>query len=122
MKRISMKDLHWIDILVTRLPHVRPGFVEEVKSMSLEELQRRVLIGSDWQGAFMCSLDGIPEISCMPGSGIDGCRSGTEVRSIVMQLVKECPKTWAKTWTGQMKPDVLASDSVPSPARHEEDV
>lgn len=100
-----MKNANWIDRLVQRLPHVRPDFVKEVKTMSREELQRRVLIGSDWQGAFACSLDGIPEISCMPGSGIDGCRSHKEVRAIVNQLVKTCPKTWAKTWVGQMKSD-----------------
>lgn len=93
----------WIDQLVTKLPHVRPAFVEEVRAMSREELQRRVLIGSDWQGAHACALDGIPEISCMPGSGIDGCRLPNNVRAIVTQLVRECPKTWAKTWTGQMK-------------------
>lgn len=108
-----MKDSRWIDSLVARLPHVRPSFVEEVKAMSLEELQRRVLIGSDWQGSFACSLDGIPEISCMPGGGIDGCRTGTEVRAIVAQLVAECPKTWARTWTGQMKPELVVDKSAP---------
>ncbi|WP_434716188.1 hypothetical protein [Paraburkholderia sp. A3RO-2L] len=107
-----MSNSHWIDTLVTRLPHVRPSFVEEVKNMSREELQRRVLIGSDWQGAFACSLDGIPEISCMPGGGIDGCRSNREVRAIVTQLVKECPRTWAKTWTGQMKTDAPVADAA----------
>lgn len=96
---------HWLDALVRRLPHVRPEFVEEVKTMSREELQRRVLIGSDWQGAFACALDGIPEISCMPGGGIDGCRSHKEVRAIVTQLVKAGSKTWAKSWVGQMKSD-----------------
>jgi hypothetical protein len=49
--------------------------------MSREELQRRVLIGSDWQGEFLCSLDGIPEIPYIPGCRIDGCRTGKEVRS-----------------------------------------
>jgi hypothetical protein len=106
-----MSSFHWIDALVTRLPHVRPDFVEEVKTMSREELQRRVLIGSDWQGSFACSLDGIAEISCMPGGGIDGCRLPDNVRSIVTQLVKECPKTWAKTWTGQMKSSAAQSAS-----------
>lgn len=109
-----MSDSNWIDALVTRLPHVRPRFVEEVKEMSREELQRRVLIGSDWQGAFACSLDGIPEISCMPGSGIDGCRTHKEVRAIVTQLVEQCPKTWARTWTGEMKPTPLTADSTPT--------
>jgi len=109
-----MSDSNWIDALVTRLPHVRPRFVEEVKEMSREELQRRVLIGSDWQGAFACSLDGIPEISCMPGSGIDGCRTHKEVRAIVTQLVEQCPKTWARTWTGEMKPTPPTADSTPT--------
>lgn len=101
-----MSNTHWIDSLATKLPHVRPSFVEEVKAMSREELQRRVLIGADWQGLFACSLDGIPEISCLPGSGIDGCRTYREIRAVVTQLVDACPTTWAKTWTGQMKPPV----------------
>lgn len=99
-----MSEANWIDHLAKQLPHVRPEFVEEVKTMSREELQRRVLIGSDWQGAFMCSLDGIPEISCMPGGGIDGCRADKEVRAIVTQLVNSGSKTWAKTWLCEMKP------------------
>lgn len=103
-----MSDSRWIDALVTRLPRVRPSFVEEVKAMSREELQRRVLIGADWQGTFACSLDGIPEISCIPGGGIDGCRTHREIRAIVTKLVGECPKTWARTWTGQMKDDTPA--------------
>jgi hypothetical protein len=108
-----MSDTHWIDSLATNLPHVRPSFVEEVKTMSREELQRRVLIGADWQGTFACSLDGIPEISCMPGSGIDGCRTYREIRAIVTQLVDACPATWAKTWTGQMKESAATG---PTPA------
>jgi hypothetical protein len=96
-----MKD--WIDELVTRLPRVRPSFVEDVRAMSREELQRRVLIGSDWMGAFNCSLDGIPEISCMPGGGIDGCRTHREVRTIVDQLVARCPWTWEPSWVGKKK-------------------
>lgn len=98
-----MTNSNWIDALVTKLPNVRPSFVEEVKNMSREELQRRVLIGSDWQGAFAQALDGIPEISCMPGGGIDGCRTHKEVRAIVMQLVGACPKTWVNSWVGEMK-------------------
>lgn len=98
-----MSEERWIDELVEMLPHVRPAFVKQVKEMSREELQRGVLIGSDWQGSFACALDGIPEISCMPGSGIDGCRSHKEIRAIVTQLVKECPKTWEDSWIGQFK-------------------
>jgi hypothetical protein len=78
-----------IDDLVKRLPHVRPGFVEEVKMMSREELQRRLLIGSDWIGSFSHSLDGIPRIAHLPGGGIDGCRLPRNIRDIVLYLVKE---------------------------------
>ena len=99
----------WIDELVTQLPHVYPAFVEEVREMGRTELQRRVLIGSDWQGAFMCSLDGIPAISCMAGSGIDGCRSYKEVRSIVEQLLEVSPKTWEKTFLGTPVPVVAGA-------------
>lgn len=98
-----MKGSHWIDSLARELPMVRPKFLEQVKEMSREELQRRVLIGSDWQGWFASALDGIPEISCMPGGGIDGCRTHKEIRTIVEQLVEACPKTWENTWKSQMK-------------------
>ena len=104
----------WIDELVARLPHVYPSFVNEVREMGRTELQRRVLIGSDWQGAFLCSLDGIREISCMPGSGIDGCRSHKEVRAIVEQLVEASPKTWEKTFQG--------SPAVPASKAAEEEI
>lgn len=98
-----MSEAHWVDELAKELPYVQPSFVEQVKTMSREELQRRVLIASDWHGRFGCSLDGIPEIFCIPGSGIDGCRTHKEVRAIVTQLVKGCPKTWERTWIGQFK-------------------
>jgi hypothetical protein len=105
-----MSDSHWIDSLVLQLPRVAPDFVEDVKAMSREELQRRVLILSDWHGHFAHSLDGIPEIACLPGGGIDGCRADREVRAIVTQLVKACPVTWAKTWRGQLKSDTPVAD------------
>lgn len=101
-----MSESHWIDELVTQLPNVRPKFVQDVKNMSREELQRRVLIGSDWYGTFLSALDGIPEISCMPGGGIDGCRTHKEIRAIVLQLVNASQKTWADTWQGRMKSTV----------------
>lgn len=100
--------------LVARLPHVKPAFVEEVKVMSLAELQRRVLILSDWHGAFSCSLDGIKEIALMPGRGIDGCRSHEDVRHIVEQLVKACPLTWWDSYLG--RPKEAGSKPLASPA------
>lgn len=99
-----MSEDRWIDALAIRLPHIRPAFVAEVKAMSREELQRRVLIGADWLGLFSCSLDGIPEIFAIPGGGIDGCRGHKEVRAIVTELVEASPKTWAESWKGKLKP------------------
>lgn len=98
-----MSNPDWIDQLVEELPYVRPSFVQQVRTMSREELQRRLLIGSDWHGRFACSLDGIPNIAAMPGGGIDGCRSQKEVRAIVLQLVEACPLTWADTHIGREK-------------------
>lgn len=93
----------WIDELVKQLPHVRPKFVKEVREMPITELQRRVLIGSDWQGSFLCSLDGIKEITFIPGGGIDGCRLANEIRCIVEYLAKHCPLTFENTWKGENK-------------------
>jgi hypothetical protein len=96
-----MKD--WLDILAEGLPHVRPDFIDEVRKMEPMELRRRLLIGSDWQGAWAASLNGIKEIAVIPGGGIDNCRSPDDVRRIVEQLVKECPVTWENSWRGQKK-------------------
>lgn len=96
----------WIDELATKLTHVRPDFVAEVKGMSRDELQRRALIQADHVGLFAGSLDGIPEIHCIPGSGVDRCRDHDNIRSIVAELVKHCPRTWERTWKGQRKCDM----------------
>lgn len=94
----------WIDEMVAeKLPNLRAGFVEDVKSMSREELQRRLLIASDWAGVWSDSLDGIPEIRCIPGGGSDGTRMPNNVQAIVRTLVKECPLTFQQTYTGQLK-------------------
>ncbi|MGY6257292.1 hypothetical protein ACXIVK_27925 [Paraburkholderia caledonica] len=93
----------WIDELATQLTHVLPDFVAEVKGMSRKELQRRVLIQSDYVGLFASSLDAIPEIQCIPGCGVDRCRDHRNIRSVVAALVKHCPVTWEHTYKGQRK-------------------
>jgi hypothetical protein len=85
------------------LPHVRHEFVVEVASMSREDLQRRVLCGSDWIGHFHKCLDGIKEIRCIGGAAIDGCRDPRAIRAIVDRLVANCPVTWERTYLGEPK-------------------
>lgn len=84
----------FIDALAARLSHVSPDFIEQVKTMPRDELQRRVLIGCDYHGLFACCLDGIAEIGFIPGGGIDRCRDHKAIRTIVETLVKECPTAW----------------------------
>lgn len=103
MIEVSEPNNDWIDPLVTKLSFVRADFVAEVKDMSREELQRRVLIQSDYIGGFASSLDGIPEIHCIPGAGVDRCRDAQNIRTVVNALVKHCPTTWEHTWKGQRK-------------------
>lgn len=92
----------WIDQLVTRLPNIRQGLAEEVRTMPVEELQRRVLVQADWIGGFSHCLDGIPSISLMPGAGVDGCRGPKDIRQIVLNLITEgagtddTPIDWAR--------------------------
>lgn len=93
----------WINKLATQLTHVRQDFVAEVKDMSREELQRRGLIQSDYVGLFASSLDGIPEIQCIPGDGVDGCRDHRNIRAVVETLVRHCQTSWEHTWKGQRK-------------------
>lgn len=77
----------WIDQLITNLPNIRRGMADEVRTMPVEELQRRVLIQSDWIGGFSHCLDGIPGVSIMPGAGVDGCRDPKKIRQIVLNLI-----------------------------------
>lgn len=93
----------WIDRLAASLPHVRPRFVDEVREMSHEELQRRCLIGADWQGSFASCLNGIKEIAVIPGGGLDSCRMPDDIRRIVDQLIEHCPITWEDAWQGRKK-------------------
>ncbi|MBB5547378.1 hypothetical protein [Paraburkholderia fungorum] len=71
--------------------------------MSREELQRRVLIQSDYVGAFAGSLDAVPEIHCILGGGVDRCRDHRNIRAVVAALVRHCPTTWEYTWKGQAR-------------------
>ena len=89
--------------LAKRAPHVTQQDVLDIASMPVEELRRRAIVARDWRGHFSHSLDGITEISAMPGSGIDGCRSHKEVRAIVEQLVARCPYTWEDNCYGRLK-------------------
>lgn len=95
---------HWIDEMVAeRTPNVRPSLVAEIKDMGREELQKRLLIASDWASAWSNSLNGIPEIRCIPGGGDDGTRMPSNVQAVVKKLVKACPVTFEKSCEGKPK-------------------
>lgn len=68
-------------------PYVTQDWVLTVASMAPEEMRRRLIRSYDWHGQYHHSLDGIPEIQHLPGSGIDGCRTHKEVRAVVTNLV-----------------------------------
>lgn len=92
-----------LQALARNAPHVTQADILEIASMPIEQLRRRAIVARDWHGHFAHSLDGIKEISAMPGSGIDGCRSHKEVRAIVEQLVARCPYTWEDNCYGRLK-------------------
>lgn len=75
--------------LARRAPHVRQDYVLQVACMDPMEMRRRLIRSQDWHGHFSHSLDGIPEIQAMPGSGIDGCRMHKEVRAVVLGLLEQ---------------------------------
>lgn len=93
----------WLDLLVKDMPHVRPDYIEEVRKMEPMEMRRRLLISSDWQGAYASCLNGIKEIAVIPGGGIDGCRMPDDIKRIVERLVEECPVTFEHSWRGSTK-------------------
>jgi hypothetical protein len=85
---------HWIELWLkrgepwggvpplSRLPHVDQEFAEEVKTMPVAELRRRVLIGHDWIGHCAHCLDGLGL------EGVDGARLPRDIRRIVERLLK----------------------------------
>lgn len=95
-----LSDIARLRTIAKGLPRVREEFLLDVASMSREELQKRVLIGSDWIGHFQSSLDGIPEIRCIGGGGIDGCRDHRCVRAIVEKLVAVSGVSFEKSSRG----------------------
>ncbi len=112
---MNERDLYLADVarlreVTKKLPHVREEFMLDVASMSREELQKRCLIGSDWIGSFHACLDGIPEIRCCPGAGIEGCRDPRTIRAIVEKLVAVCPLTFEKSYKGVPKPIAAAGE------------
>lgn len=97
----STASSNWIDELVAEHGlSVRPTLVAEIKEMGREELQRRLLIASDWARAWSDSLNGIPEIRCIPGGGSDGTRLPNNVQAIVKKLVKVSPVTFENSCEG----------------------
>lgn len=95
-----LSDIARLRTIAKGLPRVREEFLLDVASMSREELQKRVLIGCDWIGHFQSALDGIPEIRCIGGGGIDGCRDDRCVRAIVEKLVAVSGVSFEKSSSG----------------------
>lgn len=114
-----LRCVHSLQEIAKELPYVTHQDVLDVASMSREELQRRALIARDWHSHFAHALDGIKEIRCIPGSGIDGCRGDREVRAVVTALVDACPVTWERTFRGEPKSRDLNFGRPADPARVE---
>jgi len=76
---------------------------DEEMTLTRDELLRRYRKQQGWHRAFAESLDGIPEIKCMAGSGIDGYRMPDEIRRIVKTLVDHCQTTWEFGCLGRAK-------------------
>lgn len=69
--------------LLDKLPHVRDELFAEVMDMPREELQRRVLIQSDWLGSYSRCLDGLGL-----RIGVEAARDPKDMRRIVESLLK----------------------------------
>lgn len=76
-----------LQALAKDAPYVDQKWILMVASMEPEEMRDRLIRSYDWSGQFTHSLDGIPEIQGLPGSGIDGCRLHKEVRAVVEGLL-----------------------------------
>ena len=84
-----MATVSELRLLAKRAPYVTEDWVLTVASMAPDEMRRRLIRSYDWSGHFHHSLDGIPQIKGLPGSGIDGCRSHKEVRAVVTGLLDQ---------------------------------
>jgi len=88
-EREYLRTLRELQELAKRAPYVSQDWVREVARMDEMDMRRRLIRSHDWHGHFAHSLDGIPEIRNLPGSGIDGCRSHKEVRAVVLALLQQ---------------------------------
>ena len=88
-ERAYLRTVAELQQLARRAPYVSQDWVLEVASMDPMEMRRRLIRSSDWHGHFAHCLDGIPQISNLPGSGIDGCRTHKEVRAVVVGLLTQ---------------------------------
>lgn len=88
-ERQYLRTLRELQALAKQAPYVSQEWVRDVACMDEMDMRRRLIRSNDWHGHFAHSLDGIPEIRNLPGSGIDGCRSHKEVRAVVMGLLAQ---------------------------------
>lgn len=88
MTETVTNELAILEAICQKLPTVERSFILDVASFSREELQRRVLIQSDWIGHFSRCLDGIKEIQHISGGGCDRARQPENIRAVVMGLLK----------------------------------
>lgn len=77
--------------------------VLDIASMPVAELCLRALRARDWHKAYANSLDGIPEIYCIGGGGIDGCRMPENIRSVVLELLRHSNLTFKDSYVGKLK-------------------
>lgn len=83
------------------------------------ELLRRYSNQYDLLKTYSACLDGIPEIRCIPGAAIEGCRQPDDIRRIVTTLVAHCQVTWEYGWQGRAKsPNTEVSGGLKARSLH----
>lgn len=97
-----MTQIELVDELERRMWSRDPELAGACQDL-LVEIRRRFRNSVDWHRAYASCLDGIREIRCMPGRGIDGCAEPRAIRTVVETLVRECPVTWEHGWQGRGK-------------------
>lgn len=82
--RLNEAELDDHSELMSKLPRVRPEFLEELRGSSRWALRRRVLIQADWIRAYSESLDGLGL-----KHGVEKCRDPRDIRRIVEGMQKK---------------------------------
>lgn len=70
---------------------------------TISEMHRKHVNQASFIKGFQSCLNGIDEIRCIPGAGIDDCWDAKAIREVVLVLVANCARTWKNDWRGSEK-------------------